>query len=190
MATGGTVLGRRLPVMMKVPFLRSLPTHPCHTFTASLAATYGDLIMMLMSRSRSESVIEKGFSGSEGGVSAAAFQTTTDGNSRPADFTLSNTAGTAAGEERSAWMWNGLEEVSADDGVERETVATRYPASTKPLASAVPMLEPTPNMTATSEFEGAIVFLCAEVSGFCKNPLNDYLGVVIDSTRTITVALG
>lgn len=90
---------------------------------------------------------------------------TTDGNSSPADLTLSNTPATAAGSDRSARMCKGLEEVSADDGVERDTVATRYPASTKPLASAVPMLEPTPKMTATSEFGGAIVDLCLGCSG-------------------------
>lgn len=107
--------------------------------------------------------MESGFSESGGGVSEARFQTTTDGNSRPADLTLSNTPVAAAGSERSAWMCRGLEEVSADDGRERDTVATRYPASTKPLASAVPMLDPTPKMTATSEVDGAIVVLIWEM---------------------------
>lgn len=88
---------------------------------------------------------------------------TTDGNSSPADLTLSNTPVTAAGSERSAWMCKGLEEDSADDGLERDTVATRYPASTKPLVSAVPMLEPTPKMTATFEFDGAIVIFAWDI---------------------------
>lgn len=62
-------------------------------------------------------------------------------------------------------MWRGLDEVSVEDGVERETVATRYPASTKPLASAVPILEPAPKMTATSDVDDAIMGFDCEVSG-------------------------
>lgn len=73
MEAGGITLGSRFPVMMNVPFLPSLPSRPCHTLTASLAATYGDLIMILMSRSRSESARDSGFSESGGGVSEAAF---------------------------------------------------------------------------------------------------------------------
>lgn len=74
---------------------------------------------------------------------------TTEGNGSPAEVSRANTPGTTLGSARSAWK--GYTSLVVVAGLERETVATRYPAPRKPLTRPAPTLEPAPKMRATRE---------------------------------------